>query len=170
MSYLKIIGEDTQYNVTVAPFTSQHGYRAVRFTGDAIPTTDKGFMYYADNGSLISDLSDFTHVYRPNEYTTKQDTIVMPKGSPNPVQPSAFDRLNAKVNELSSQVNTITPYTETKQAYIDDTEVEFDYRNGNISAFVADGKIPCNVIVEDEKIKVSFEALEEPATVTISIL
>lgn len=170
MGYLVIKGEETHYNVTMQPLVTQHGYRAFRFIGDTIPVTDKGFMFYADNGSLISDLSEFTHYYAPNEYSMEEDTMVMPKGSDAPIGPSPLDNLNTKVNRLSNQVNEITPYTETKQAYVDDTEVEFDFREGNITAFVADGRIPCNVSIEDKKIKVSFEALEEPAKVTISIL
>lgn len=170
MGYLVIKGEETHYNVTMQPLVTQHGYRAFRFIGDTIPVTDKGFLFYSDAGSLISDLSEFTHYYAPNEYSMEEDTMVMPKGSDAPIGPSPLDNLNAKVNRLSNQVNEITPYTETKQAYVDDTEVEFDFREGNITAFVADGRIPCNVSIEDKKIKVSFEALEEPAKVTISIL
>lgn len=170
MGYLVIKGEETHYNVTMQPLVTQHGYRAFRFIGDTIPVTDKGFLFYADSGALISDLSEFTHYYAPNEYSMEEDTMVMPKGSDAPIGPSPLDNLNTKVNRLSNQVNEITPYTETKQAYVDDTEVEFDFREGNITAFVADGRIPCNVSIEDKKIKVSFEALEEPAKVTISIL
>lgn len=170
MSYLKIIGEDTKYYVTLNPFTSQHGHKAIRFIGEKVPETDKGFEYYNDNDILITDLSEYRYQYRPNEYTIEQDIIELPKGSYEPLPPSAFDKLNAKVNKLNTQVNTITPYTETKQAYIDDTEVEFAYRDGNITAFVADGQVPCNVIVEDEIIRVTFDKLEEPAKVTISIL
>lgn len=170
MGYLVIKGEETHYNVTLQPLVTQHGYRAFRFIGDPIPVTDKGFLFYSDAGALISDLSEFTHYYAPNEYSMEEDTMVMPKGSDAPIGPSPLDNLNTKVNRLSNQVNEITPYTETKQAYVDDTEVEFDFREGNITAFVADGRIPCNVSIEDKKIKVSFEALEEPAKVTISIL
>ena len=170
MSYLKIKGDDTKYYVSISPFTSQHGYKAVRFVGDKVPTTDLGFEYYADNDTLISDLSDYTYEYRQNEYTVQEDIIELPTGTNAPLQPSAIDKVNARVSRLNTQVNTITPYTETKQAYVDDTEIEFDFREGNITAFVADGQIPCNVLVEDKKIKVSFEALEEPAKVTISVL
>lgn len=170
MSYLKIKGDDTKYYVSISPFTSQHGYKAVRFVGDKVPTTDLGFEYYADDDTLISDLSDYTYEYRQNEYTVQEDIIELPTGTNAPLQPSAIDKVNARVSKLNTQVNEITPYTETKQAYVDDTEIEFDFREGNITAFVADGQIPCNVLVEDKKIKVSFEALEEPAKVTISIL
>ena len=170
MSYLKIKGDDTKYYVSISPFTSQHGYKAVRFVGDKVPTTNAGFEYYADDDALISDLSDYTYEYRQNEYTVQEDIIELPTGTNAPLQPSAIDKVNARVSKLNTQVNTITPYTETKQAYVDDTEIEFDFREGNITAFVADGQIPCSVLVEDKKIKVSFEALEEPAKVTISIL
>ena len=136
MGYLVIKGEETHYNVTMQPLVTQHGYRAFRFIGDTIPVTDKGFMFYADNGSLISDLSEFTHYYAPNEYSMEADEIVMPLGSDTPVGPSALDNLNQKVNKLNSKVNQLTPFEETKTGYYGENEkVFYNVPEGNVSIF-----------------------------------
>lgn len=172
--YLKINGEDTHYDVTIMPFTSQHGKKAVKFIGDEIPSTNKGFTYYNDDDTVLSDLSDFVYEYAPNEYTAEEDIVEYPKGSDAPLPSSAIARLNSKVNRLSSQVTSITPYTETKTAYIDDKEVEFDYRTGNISVYMVNRNgeaIPHEVVIDKDvnKIKVLFKALDSVADVTISI-
>lgn len=90
----------------------------------------------------------------------------------NPLEPSAIDRLNSRINAISSNVASITPYTESKTAYIGDTEVRFSK--------VKDGMITANCITESglsvpitlevtEDIKVLFDELNEVATVSISI-
>lgn len=172
--YLKINGEDTHYDVTIMPFTSQHGKKAIKFMGESVPSTNKGFTYYNDDDSVLADLSDFVYEYAPNEYTAEEDIVEYPKGSDAPLPTSAIARLNSKVNKLSSQVTSITPYTETKTAYIDDKEIDFDYRAGTISVCMIsrDGEaIPHEVVVDKDvnKIKVLFEALKNVADVTISI-
>ena len=170
MGYIKFNNDETHYNVKLVPFTSQHGYNAVRLIGDIVPNSNAGFKYYSDSDKEIADYSEYKYQYKPNEYAVDEDIIEYPVGSNQPLNPSAFDRINDRINQLNQEVVEVTPYTETKQAYIDDTEVEFDYHEGNITAYVADGQIPCEVVVEDNKIRVSFDKLEEPAKVTISIL
>lgn len=72
------------------------------------------------------------------------------------------------------QINNDLPKTQTKIAYIYDTECEFDkfYEGNVLSAVITEsGKsIPCSTQVEGRTIKVSFDALEEVATVTITTL
>ena len=66
------------------------------------------------------------------------------------------------------KVDAVTPYKETKQAYIGDTSVTFiDAPNGNLTVF-----FPYEYTVERmaDRITVSFEELEEVTEVTISIL
>lgn len=170
MSYLVINGEEQHYNVSkIVPFTTQHGYSALRFVGDSIPETDKGFKYFSDNDTLISDLSDYTHFYRDNQYSVEEDEIEYPAPNNMPSEPSALDR---RLSSMSAQISAITPYTESKTAYIDDTECVFDLvKDGVISAYVKTGEtqIPCTYEVVENKIIVSFEALEDVATVNISI-
>ena len=80
--------------------------------------------------------------------------------------------ITAKTDSTASQVQVITPHTESKMAYIGDTFAEFDIEKpGSISAWIdIDGvKTPCTFVAEGDKIKVEFEALEKVATVSISI-
>jgi len=75
-----------------------------------------------------------------------------------------------KVDDTSNRVTAITPYTETKTAYIGDTEVVFtNVPSGNLSIF---GLLSRLYRVERESDAVTitlFEPLEEVTEVTISI-
>lgn len=77
-------------------------------------------------------------------------------------------------NYTASKVENITPYTESKKAYIGDTETVFEItKRGNLSVFVEDseGNYP-DFTVEHvgDRITVAFEPLENMATITISII
>lgn len=174
MSYIKINGDNTHYIVSIMPFTTQHGYNAIRFIGEDIPETDKGFKLYDDNDEVISDYSEYTNIYRQNEYSVEHDEIIYPKGSNQPLNPSPYDNLSRRINQVSSQVNAITPYTDSKNAYIDDTECVFENINkeGALTVNVVDRNgvsIDYQVAKEDNNIIVTFEPLEEVATVSIVI-
>ena len=174
MPYIKINGDNTKYYVTVMPFTTQHGKSAIRFIGEDIPKTDKGFKMYNDNDEEIADYSLYIYEYRSNEYSTEQDEQILPKWVDTPLQPSAIDKLNSKINQVNSQVNAITPYTDSKNAYIDDTECVFEnvYKDGALTVNVVDRNgvsIDYQVVKEDNNIIVTFEPLEEVATVSIVI-
>ena len=173
MSYIKINGEDTKYYVSIMPFTTQHGYNAIKFIGDNIPKTDKGFILYDDDDNIVSDFSEYTHLYRNNEYSIEQDNIEYPQWSDKPVEPSAINKLNKRVSALNNQVNSITPYTETKTVYIGEKECIFDkVVNGNISAYLEIGgeQMPCDITVGEKYITVSFDEAIDLGSVTISIL
>ena len=75
-----------------------------------------------------------------------------------------------KVDDTSNRVTAITPYTETKTAYIGDTEVVFEnVPGGNLSIF---GLLSRLYRVERDSDKVTitlFEPLEDVTEVTISI-
>lgn len=168
--YVKIIGEDTHYNVLLEPFTTQHGKNAVRFIGDEIPTTNKGFMLYDDNDTEIGDLSRYKYEYRQNEYSDEQDTQELPRWTDAPIKPSAVDK---QISNLSSRISAITPTTFAKQAYIGDTACEFiTDMVGDITAYVIDENgnyIQCTITRETGKITILFDPLETVATVNISI-
>lgn len=74
---------------------------------------------------------------------------------------------------IRQSVSDVTPYTESKTAYIDDTEVIFDSTpNGNLTVYVTDsnGNIPTFTVSKTEIIRVTFaEPLTSVTTVTISI-
>ena len=75
-----------------------------------------------------------------------------------------------RVDDTSNRVTAITPYTETKTAYIGDTEVVFEnVPSGNLSIF---GLLSRLYKVERDSDKVTitlFEPLEDVTEVTISI-
>lgn len=74
-----------------------------------------------------------------------------------------------KVDDTSNRVTAITPYTETKTAYIGDTEVVFtNVPQGNLSVYF---DTPTDYSVERTKdaIVVTFDALESVTEVSISI-
>ena len=74
-----------------------------------------------------------------------------------------------KVDDTSNRVTAITPYTETKTAYIGDTEVVFtNVPQGNLNVYF---DTPTDYSVERTKdaVAVTFDALDEVTTVTISI-
>lgn len=81
---------------------------------------------------------------------------------------------DADVNGVRKSVSDITPYTETKTAYIDDTEVVFEnVPSGNISItwdkpdFATDSAIFRR---DGNTVVIEFAPLEEVKQVTISII
>lgn len=81
---------------------------------------------------------------------------------------------NADTAGNRQSISNITPYTETKTAYIEDTEVIFEgVANGELTVYVRDseGNYP-NYTIErmGDIVKVLFEPLEYITTVTISLL
>ena len=164
--YLKINGEETRYNVTLNPFTSQHGYRAVRFIGDEVPSTYKGFGYYDDEDKLKVDLSDYKYEYHQNEYTVEEEHEELPSGTSTPQSPSALDRLSARVSQLSSEM----PVSVSKTAYIGDESVSFDLpKDGAVS--VDTQGVPYFYKKGGNGIHIFFESpIEQVTEVTVTIL
>lgn len=77
---------------------------------------------------------------------------------------------DADINGNRKSVSDITPYTETKTAYIDDTDVVFLTEvKGNLTVYLSE-EIPYTVTRDADRITVSFEPLEQITDVTISIL
>lgn len=74
----------------------------------------------------------------------------------------------SKVDNTANIVTTITPYTETKTAYIGDTEVVFQNKQGNLLIYT-DKPFPYSVDRNHDFIVVNFEPLEEVSQITISI-
>lgn len=171
MSYIKINGDDVHYNVSISPFTTQHGYDAIRFIGEDIPETDKGFKLYNDKDEVISDFSDYKYQYRSNEYSTEHDEIVYPKGSDTPLPPSAIDRVNSRVSQVDSKVNAITPYEETKKAFYGEIEkVFYNVPEGNTTIFFDnyDGEYEVNRI--ENRLTVTFaDRLKDMTSITIVV-
>lgn len=83
---------------------------------------------------------------------------------------------NADVAGMRQGISDVTPYTETKTAYIGDTEVAFDVpegTGGHVTVFIEDseGNYPLYTLERTgDKITVAFEPLENVTTITISII
>lgn len=76
--------------------------------------------------------------------------------------------ITAKVDDSANKIVELTPYTETKTAYIDDTEIMFtDVPNGNLSVFGIDN---FSMTKDNGRLILTFEPLEEVAQITISVL
>ena len=171
MSYIKINGDDVHYNVSISPFTTQHGYSAIRFIGEDISETDKGFKLYNDDDEIISDFSDYKYLYRPNEYSTEHDEIIYPKGSDTPLPPSAIDRVNSRISQVNSKVNAITPYEETKKAFYGEIEkVFYNVPEGNTTIFFDnyDGEYEVSRI--ENRLTIKFaDRLKDMTNVTVMV-
>ena len=171
MSYIKINGDNVHYNVSISPFTTQHGYDAIRFIGEDIPETDKGFKLYNDKDEVISDFSDYKYQYRQNEYSTEHDEIIYPKGSDTPLPPSAIDRVNSRVSQVNSKVNAITPYEETKKAFYGEIEkVFYNVPEGNTTIFFDnyDGEYEVSRI--ENRLTIKFaDRLKDMTNVTVVV-
>lgn len=134
--YVVINGDTTHYNVSLESFTTQHGNKAIRFIGDEIPTTDKGFRLYDDNDEEVLDLSEYKYEYRQNEYTVTEEEIQSPSGNNEPLGPTYSDIINKRISDLNTKVNYLTPYEETKKAYYGEKEKTFfNVPSGNVTIF-----------------------------------
>lgn len=75
---------------------------------------------------------------------------------------------DADIDGVRKSVSDVTPYTETKTAYISDTQVIFaNVPSGNLSVYFDK---PYAVEREADRITITFEALEEVTPITISII
>ena len=171
MSYIKIHGEETPYAVDIMPFTTQHGYEGIRFIGEEIPITDKGFDFYADDGVLIADLTKYKYFYSDNAYSTEYDAIESPKGTDAPIPPSQYSRLSSRISQVNSRVTEITPYEETKKAYAREIEkVFYQVPNGNLTVFFDNYNGEYEVKRIADRVTISFpERLTDATNVTIMI-
>ena len=172
--YILINGDNTPYSFeSIMPFTTQHGYNAIRIIGNTMPETDKGFKIYDNNDKVISDYSNYIYLYKDNEYSVEEDFTNLPTFTDSSLSPSWYTILNRKINKVNSKVVKITPYILQKTVGIDDTECIFDlYKYGNINVWMVteDGEeIKCDYVITEDKIIVTFEPLTKVATIYVSI-
>lgn len=75
---------------------------------------------------------------------------------------------DADIEGVRQSVSEVTPYTDTKTAYIDDTEVVFtNVPEGNLTIYFSK---PYTVVRDEDRLVIKFEALEEVTPITISII
>ncbi len=173
MLYQKI-GENKYPIDKFGTFITQLGNSAVRIVGD-VPLAENGFEIVDDEDNVIGDMSEFTYLYREEdnvkEYTKVAEEIIPTQSFATGVFPD--NPIQKQINALNRRVSEITPYELSKQAYIGDTSCVFETDLlGDITAYVvdADGNyIQCTITRETGKISVLFDALEQIATVNVSI-
>jgi hypothetical protein len=174
MLYIKI--GKKKYPCKIEKFTTQGSNEGIRVISDA-PKAKSGFVIVDDDDNVIFDRSDYTNLYYEGdgfkEYTVVAEGTVPVQCYANGTPASPYDQLSRRISAVNQRVNSITPYTETKTAYIDDTEVVFNIpKDGNISVFMVDGEgqnVPHTFEQVNGQIVVSFDKRDSLATVTISI-
>ena len=175
MLFIQIDG--VPYPMKAQTFRTQKGHEGIRIFSKEAPLAEDGFKIVDGNGKVISDKSEFKYLYREDEnckeYISVPEEPIPTKSSYTGGQPeSIYSALSRQISIVSSQVNAITPYEETKTAYIGDTEVRFDVvKQGNINAYLTVNgmQVPCEVETYENYILVMFDELEEVGTVTISV-
>lgn len=96
--------------------------------------------------------------------------VTVDNGNVTMMTPYVDSRLIEHIDQLGQQVEAVTPWSETKTAYIDDTEIIFtNVPQGNVNAFVS-GVNYANFERLDDRIIVKFEPLTEAKEVTINII
>ena len=187
MLFIEINGE--KYPCKVHSFTTPFGKDALRVISSEAPLAEDGFRIVDENDYVITDRRDYKYLYREDdecrEYVAMPETAI-PVGfsytenlarSPYSLLAEQISAVSSttsdQIMELNSHVDEIEPYTESKTAYIDDTEVRFNIvKEGNISVFMIDEDgqtVPFTYERVNGEIVVSFEKRDSLATVTISI-
>lgn len=166
--YIKIIGEDTKYEVSLEPFTTQHGYEAVRFVGDEVPATDKGFMAYNDDDTEKGDLSRYKYPYRQNEFSVEHDEIVMPSGNTEPLPPNPID---VRLSNMAKSISAITPFEQKKTGYFGESEkVFYGVPNGNVNVFFDNYTGEYEIVRIEDRLTVKFpERLSDMTSISIVV-
>lgn len=187
MPYIKFMtGDPRHYRCTIMPFKTQHGIEAIALnTAEEIPVNESGFKYFNDKNQLLGDYYAYRYHYDGNSYSVERDVINRGGGSDAPLPASPILQLqnmvymaNQRISNvdanLSQEIQAITPYIETKTAYIDDTEIIFESdAQGNVLASAVNTEnesVECLVNRDGKVITVSFlHPLEYVTNVTISI-
>ena len=167
--YIKINGSDEKYEANLMPFKTQHGNQGIRVYD--VPETDQGFKVYNDDDTVFSDFSAYVYKYRDNEYTAVEEVIEPATSTYTQLPPSSYDRLNSKVNRLSSQVSEITPYTASKKAYYGEVEkVFYGIPEGETSIFFDNYSGEYFTSRAEDRLVVKFpERLTDTINITIMV-
>lgn len=77
---------------------------------------------------------------------------------------------DADISGIRKSVSDITPYEDTKTAYIEDSEVVFfDVPDGALLVSFSNGNREYKLTKMENNLKVEFRPLEEVATITIKV-
>lgn len=79
--------------------------------------------------------------------------------------------VTAKVDDTANKVEVITPYTETKTAYFNESEKTFyGVPQGNVTVMFDNYNGDYSVSRVTDRLTVSFDTLSEQTNITISIM
>lgn len=88
--------------------------------------------------------------------------------------PYVDSRLIEHIDQLGQQIEEVKPYMDSQRAYIGDTQVQFNNVKGtHITAYCETDSglsIPTTTERNSDKVTVSFNTLDEVATVTITVI
>lgn len=166
--YIEIDGQ--QYPCEVKTGITQMGNTVIRVISEEAPVAEDGFVLISGNKTF--DRSSFKYLYREDgnvkEYTEVAEEIIPASGYVSGVPENPLAK---QLSAMNQRISDLTPYTESRDVYIGETECRFAKRNGNISAFLNVGGLqkPCEIQTDEAYIIVSFDELEDVGTVTISI-
>ncbi len=91
-----------------------------------------------------------------------QDTVIQMARNNTPIV--------GKVDSTANAVDAITPYTETKSAYYGETEkVFYGVPSGNMSIFFTNYNGDYSTSRVNDRVTISFDALNEQTDITIMI-
>ena len=167
--FVRINGEETRYKESLQTFTTQHGHEAIRFVGDPIPETNKGFKAYDSTDREVADLSKYTYPYGPNEYTTVADELEpVEPGTSKPLPESPLD---VRLDQMNRRISAITPYEQTKTAYFGEVEkVFYGVPQGNTTVFFDKYEGAYEISRIEDRLTVSFpERLQDMTNITIMV-
>lgn len=91
-----------------------------------------------------------------------QDTVIQMARNNTPIV--------GKVDSTANEVKAITPYTDTKAAYFGETEkVFYEVPEGNLSVFFSNYNGNYSTSRINDRVTISFDALNEQTDITIMI-
>lgn len=174
MIYVKI--DDKKYLCTFQSCKTQAGKDVARIISSEAPIAENGFMIVDEDDNLIANKSDYVNLYRQEgdvkEYTVEKEEIIPCKFyEKGDVPPSSVSK---QISSINKRLTDITPYVETKTAYIDDTEIVFENeKEGSVLVSAIDGdgnSVDVLCKREGNNVIVSFlKPLEQVTKVTLSI-
>ena len=138
---------------------SENKVRAVNHTEDDTLTP----LYVDENNPLFPFEGWSTSLICCYEVTVQDGIVTM-------MTPYVDSKMLDTIDMMGHQIDSVTPITRTKTAYIDDTEVVFfDVPEGALVVSFANGNREYTVTRIGNNLKVEFAPLEEVTTITIKI-
>ena len=101
--------------------------------------------------------------------TSLQKAFLQSQANQVPITNKTDSAMSTADNALNA-ANSLTPYTETKTAYISDTSVVFTNVPAGSITILTDAPLDYSYTKDGSVVTVSFEAIDEVINITISVL